>query len=222
MDTALLLNVIFVAIISSFSHCVGMCGGFALMLSSNLAKTRHKALFIALYHTARIFAYCLLGLCFGLFGQAVILSPSAKGFVLFVAGLFMVLFGLGLLVRGKLLAFIENARVSRFILGIGSKAKTLLNTRFQALYIVLLGFLNGLIPCGIVYYFLALSFSSGSAFESLLIMLIFGLCTLPALVLFSSFASALNAKFKSTASIAISVFIALYGLYLAFDGFMLI
>lgn len=222
MDTALLLNVIFVAIISSFSHCVGMCGGFALMLSSNLAKTRHKALFIALYHTARIFAYCLLGLCFGLFGQAVILSPSAKGFVLFVAGLFMVLFGLGLLVRGKLLAFIENARVSRCILGIGSKAKTLLNTRFQPLYIALLGFLNGLIPCGIVYYFLALSFSSGSAFESLLIMLIFGLCTLPALVLFSSFASALNAKFKSTVSIAISVFIALYGLYLAFDGFMLI
>lgn len=222
MDTALLLNVIFVAIISSFSHCVGMCGGFALMLSSNLAKTRRKALFIALYHTARIFAYCLLGLCFGLFGQAVILSSSAKGFVLFVAGLFMVLFGIGLLVRGKLLAFIENARVSRFILGIGSKAKTLLNTRFQPLYIVLLGFLNGLIPCGIVYYFLALSFSSGSALESLLIMLIFGLCTLPALVLFSSFFSALNAKFKSTASIAISVFIALYGLYLAFDGFMLI
>lgn len=222
MDTALLLNVIFVAIISSFSHCVGMCGGFALMLSANLAKTRRKALFIALYHTARIFAYCLLGLCFGLFGQAVILSPSAKGFVLFVAGLFMVLFGLGLLVRGKLLAFIENARVSRYILGIGSKAKTLLNTRFQPLYIALLGFLNGLIPCGIVYYFLALSFSSGSAFESLLIMLIFGLCTLPALVLFSSFASALNTKFKSTASIAISVFIALYGLYLAFDGFMLI
>ncbi len=222
MDTALLLNVIFVAIISSFSHCVGMCGGFALMLSSNLAKTRHKALFIALYHTARIFAYCLLGLCFGLFGQAVILSHSAKGFVLFVAGLFMVLFGIGLLVRGKLLAFIENARVSRYILGIGSKAKTLLNTRFQPLYIALLGFLNGLIPCGIVYYFLALSFSSGSAFESLLIMLIFGLCTLPALVLFSSFASALNAKFKSTVSIAISVFIALYGLYLAFDGFMLI
>ena len=222
MDTALLLNVIFVAIISSFSHCVGMCGGFALMLSAKLAKTRRKALFIALYHTARIFAYCLLGFCFGLFGQAVILSPSAKGFVLFVAGLFMVLFGLGLLVRGKLLAFIENARVSRYILGIGSKAKTLLNTRFQPLYIALLGFLNGLIPCGIVYYFLALSFSSGSAFESLLIMLIFGLCTLPALVLFSSFASALNAKFKSTASIAISVFIALYGLYLAFDGFMLI
>lgn len=221
MDTALLLNVIFVAIISSFSHCVGMCGGFALMLSANLAKTRHKALFIALYHTARIFAYCLLGLCFGLFGQAVILSPSAKGFVLFVAGLFMVLFGIGLLVRGKLLAFIENARVSRCILGIGAKFRTL-NARFQPLYIALLGFLNGLIPCGIVYYFLALSFSSGSAFESLLIMLIFGLCTLPALVLFSSFASALNAKFKSTASIAISVFIALYGLYLAFDGFMLI
>lgn len=218
MDIALLLNIIFVAIISSFSHCIGMCGGFNLILASHLAKTRAKALYIALFHMARIFAYCLLGLGFGFFGQAIILSQSAKGYALFITGLLMVFFGIAFLTRGKILAFIENAKISSFILGIAIKIKT----RFKALYIVLLGFLNGLIPCGIVYYFLALSFSSASAFKSVLIMLIFGLSTLPALVLFSSFIGALNVKFKNFANILTSLFIGFYGLYLAFKGFMLL
>ena len=222
MDIALLINIISVAFISSFSHCVGMCGGFALMLASQLASTRFKLAYILLYHIARVGAYSVLGAAFGLFGEAVILSPSARGYALFGAGMFMVLFGVALAVRGKLLAFIENAALSRAVLALGARARAILGLRFKALYIALLGFLNGLIPCGVVYYFLALSFASASASKSALIMAIFGLATLPAMAIFSGFASTINAKFKSIANLATSAFIALYGLYLAFKGFMLV
>ncbi|KQI24484.1 membrane protein, partial [Campylobacter coli CVM 41963] len=49
---------------------------------------------------------------------------------------------------------------------------------------MILGFANGFVPCGLVYFFLANAMSRQNVTESILVMLVFGLSTLPAMLFF--------------------------------------
>lgn len=217
MDLFLLLNVIVTAFALSVSHCSFMCGGFAIALfklTSGLSRTK-CLFFILLYHFGRIFSYVFLGFIFGSFGVGVMRDSAHKGLLFFVCGVILVLFGVILEIRGKILAFLENSFLQSKILAL---AKSLAKRR----YIVILGVLNGFLPCGVVYYFLALAFSSGNVKFSALIMLVFGLCTLPTLLFYSFLARFINAKFRRSVGFASSVIIVIYGIYLAFKGYMLL
>jgi len=53
----------------------------------------------------------------------------------------------------------------------------------------ILGLLNGLLPCGLVYFFAVSAASTGSAVWGAVVMLIFGLSTIPALFSLGVFTS---------------------------------
>lgn len=215
MNLALVLNVIITAFALSVSHCSFMCGGFAILLArltSELSKA-NAFFFTLLYHFGRISSYVFLGFVFGSFGAGVMRNASSKGLVFFACGVFLVLFGVILQTRGKLLELLENSLLQSKILALAHKLA-------KRRYIIILGILNGFLPCGVVYYFLALSFSSGEF--SALIMLIFGLCTLPALLFYSFLARLINLRFRKIAGIISSAAIIIYGVYLAFKGYMLL
>lgn len=216
MDLALFVNVIISAFALSLSHCVFMCGGFAVILGRLLANlSRAKSLFyILLYHFGRICAYVCLGFVFGSFGAGILRNASAKGVIFFFCGVLLVIFGVIFQTRGRLLAMIENAKIQNYILNLALKLQ-------KRKYIIILGFLNGLLPCGVVYYFLALSFSLGGTGAGF-VMGLFGLCTLPALVFYAFFSRVLTARFRSVMGYIASVVICIYGLYLAYKGYMLI
>ena len=217
MKLALLLEVIITAFALSVSHCSFMCGGFAVLLgrlTSNLSRL-NALFFTLLYHFGRIGAYTFLGFIFGTFGAGVMRNASQKGLIFFACGVFLVLFAVILQTRGRLLELLENSFLQGKILALAHK---LVKRR----YIVILGILNGLLPCGVVYSFLALSFSAGSRELSSLVMLIFGLCTLPALLFYSFLSRFLSTKFRQLAGILSSVLIAAYGIYLSYKGYMLL
>jgi len=86
----------------------------------------------------------------------------------------------------------------------------------------ILGFLNGLLPCGVVYYFLAMSFGSGSLVNGAIIMAIFGLSTIPVMIGASWILSTLSAKFKNYINLVSFLIMLGYGIYLLYLGFMVL
>lgn len=220
MDFLTLSNVVSVALISSFSHCLGMCGGFVIAYNSKIKNLRPAQAMIYgfVYHICRVLAYCVLGAAFAFFGSKVILSISQKGFVYFFVGIFLFIFGLAIWKRGFLLSVIENKKISNLIMPLFA-----IFSKKQGLFAFgILGFLNGLLPCGVVYYFLALSFSAANLKLGILIMLIFGICTLPAMLFLGYASNLINAKFSKFATLLSCIFMCGYGIYLSFLGFLAI
>ena len=217
MQDISLYTIIAVAFMSSFSHCVGMCSGFlGLQALFFKGKSKSKILMLStLYNMARIFAYVALGALFGAFGAAISFGVQARGVIFFIVGLVIAFIGIALLFRGELLKFIESEKALKFIV---KMAKTSVQKRNLANFL-LLGFFNGLLPCGVVYYFLALGILSANAADASLIMLIFGLCTLPAMLLASFVFGLLREKFKEIMFKLSACIMILNGLYLSFLGY---
>lgn len=170
----MLYSAFLLGLISSL-HCIGMCGPIALMLPVARNNPEKKALQILTYHTGRISAYALIGLLFGLLGRAFYLAGFQQQLSLF-AGIAMITLAI---VPEKILA---RYNFSKPILKIISGIKTALGKRFRdssfsSLFTI--GFLNGLLPCGMVYaaVFGALGMSNIGA--GMFYMALFGLGTIP-------------------------------------------
>lgn len=83
-----------------------------------------------------------------------------------------------------------------------------------------LGVLNGFLPCGLVYFFLASAAASGSALWGAVIMLIFGLSTVPALLGLGFMVGFLHGNGLRETMIKLASFIVIaYGIYMAYLGY---
>lgn len=213
IDLSTAILVVSVAFLSSLGHCVGMCGGFLIAVSR---FGRGFGILLG-YNLFRILAYILLGGLFGAFGGLFVFSLKLKGYLFFVLGLFMIFLGIALIYRGSLLRFIEENKILSKPLTHKMSLILQKNGKFGFLF---LGFLNGLLPCGVVYYFLAMAISSGSALGGMSIMAIFGMVSFLMMGVYSFLFKILNDKFKKTMLFLSSLLVIAYGIYLAFVGFM--
>jgi hypothetical protein len=214
MDNGLLA--LFIVGLLGGGHCAGMCGGIvgALSLQSpNIANGGGASVLVHLaYNLGRIASYVLAGLLAGLLGQAAgNLMAVQNGLYLF-ASLMLIAMGLYLLGVTQFLTPVERGGqvlwqriqpLTRRFLPVGGVAQALP-----------LGLLWGWLPCGLVYSALTTALAAGSATKGALLMLAFGLGTLPNLLL----AGLLLARFRrfaqARATRAISGLLVLgYGLY---------
>jgi sulfite exporter TauE/SafE len=176
-------------------HCLGMCGGIVGALSFGLPKAKlgPQLGFQLAYNLGRILSYSLAGALAG--GLGLLLAEhsglaQAQRVLLLIASLFMVL--LGLYLGGW---WPSLARLERLGLPLWRRLEPLgrgllpLRSPLQAL---LLGGLWGWLPCGLVYSNLIWSLSAGGATQGGLLMLAFGLGTLPNLLLMGVLASRLQ------------------------------
>lgn len=143
-------------------HCVGMCGGFA-----TAATARGGGL---LWHAGRLTTYGLLGALAGTLG-AVLPGPGLVGTI--VAGALLSWFALRLAgIVGVAPGFIPP----RFVrLASSLAARTGPAAAFS------FGLLSGLLPCGLVYTAMALPVAAPGPASGALVMVVFGLGTIPAL-----------------------------------------
>jgi len=157
-------------------HCVGMCGPIAMAVPVGSRNPVHRFFAYSTCHTGRVAAYAILGFLFGVLGAGLDMAGLQQGLSL----------GLGVL----MLAFIwlpkgaQFFRVSGALAKYQSKvnrymAKRLKSQRASAL--LGLGFVNGLLPCGLVYIALAASMATYDPFLGAGFMALFGLGTIPAL-----------------------------------------
>lgn len=162
-------------------HCLGMCGGLmgALTLAIPPEQRGKRLRLLLAYNFGRILSYTLAGLLLGLAGWALAGSPLVTGLRV-VAGLLLITMGLYLAGWWSGLTRIES-------LGRGLwRYVQPLTRRFMPVkslpHALILGGLWGWLPCGLVYSTLLWSASQGNAFNSALLMLFFGLGTLPVLI----------------------------------------
>ena len=113
METINLLTIISIAIVGSFGHCIGMCGGIVIAYSSTKIDTKwkktHQALAHLFYSFGRITTYTFFGALFGFIGSVISFSNMANGILLLIAGLIMILVGASFGGKIKFLTYIEHS-----------------------------------------------------------------------------------------------------------------
>ena len=160
-------------------HCLGMCGPLALGVSQFSKQSWWSSLFFGLqYNFGRVVTYMCLGAIFGLIGEVVFISGVQKAVSIISGSLLILLFLFSLDIEkllskskwyqsslAKLASFIQSSFIN------GAKK-----------YPFLVGNLNGLLPCGLVYLALAGSLVSGDIAAGAAFMFAFGLGTFPAML----------------------------------------
>lgn len=184
-------------------HCIGMCGGIMSALTLGiqprnllLSPSQSEANlfpYLLSYNLARIISYLIAGIIFGGVGAwftDLVLFNQAQMFLKVIAGLFLMALGLYLANWWRGLSYIEQlgSSVWRFV---EPTAKRFIPIK-SIKHAFAAGFFWGWLPCGLVYSVLIWSLSSGSAIKGGLLMLSFGLGTLPALIAVGMFAASIK------------------------------
>ena len=188
-------------------HCLGMCGPLIVALPG--AYGQWRAHFI--YHLGRLATYTFMGALLAGAGQGVIrLGAFSSGEVaawnarLQVAlslpvALFLLLLGLqrlGIVPEPAWMAWAEPRKLP----GFGRVLRRVLDRR-SAGWLLAMGALLGLLPCGLSYGAFARAVAAGSVLQGAYLTLLFGLGTLPALLLLGGGAGALWQRFRPQAEL---------------------
>jgi sulfite exporter TauE/SafE len=163
------------------AHCIGMCGGFACAVGAGRARFWPLFARQLIYNTGRVFTYVFLGALAGstgLYLSRFRLGPvnPQQAFSL-LAGAIMIFIGLATfgLVR---LPSGWSAATSRLFAPLFAY---FLNARGWFGYF-LAGMANGFLPCGLVYAFLAMAAATQDGPRGALVMILFGLGTMPVML----------------------------------------
>jgi len=200
--------------LSGSLHCVGMCGPIALMIPGSKGTKRWMA--IALYHTGKILAYMTLGSFFGMV-PALLSSFKIQSAITIFAGAFILI----LAALPFILTKVESKGFSFFnrLIKFKNKMAAALNKNREE-YSFYIGFLNGFIPCGMVYLAAIGAMSQPDFISSIFFMFLFGVGTIPVMTLFlfgagifKSFSQNGMLQFKKLALVAV-------GLFMIWKGFV--
>jgi len=205
-------------------HCVGMCGGIvgALSLAMPGQKQGPKLPILLSYNIGRITSYVIAGALVGGVGQLSLgFMPiqSLQMVLAVIAGLMMILMGLYLGGWSRFLRYVENAGgiVWRKIEPAGRR---LLPVRHPGQGL-LLGLVWGWLPCGLVYSMLIWALGSGGAADGALLMLAFGIGTLPNLLATGLLAGQFVRWMQQPrVRMAAGILLILFGLYTFYRGFV--
>ena len=169
-------------------HCAAMCGGLVSAVAARDAaaaapRLRAVGRAHAVYHAGRIATYALLGAAFGLAGISVRLAGDVavvQRAAYVVASAFLLRLAASLVVR---------VRPERALQRAGAAAAAPLLRRLQPMIRLpgtagrlAMGFAWGLMPCALVYSVLPLALLAGGPAQGALVMLAFGVGTLPNLL----------------------------------------
>jgi len=221
MDSIDIISLITIAFLGSIGHCIGMCGGIVIAYSSAKVDEGTSKLKASMSHLAynlgRVTTYVFLGAIFGAIGGVVSFSNVAIATLTIIAGIFMILTGISLLGKLNFLTKLEHSffksKWYQESFREAIKSKSLYSFFF-------LGLLNGLLPCGLVYFFAVTAASTGSAFWGAIVMLIFGLSTIPSLFTLGMFTSILSkSNIRKVMMNLSSIVVIIYGLYTIYRGY---
>jgi uncharacterized protein len=168
-------------------HCIGMCGGLVGALSLSATGRRGGWSFHLLYNVGRLITYSLIGALVGWLGSALAYTDrfhTVARTLLVASDLFIILVGLG---SAGLFAGLNIARLDfPGPLRAMTTAVQWLRRLPPALAALPLGLLFGFLPCGYLYAVAITAAQSADATTGALLLLAFGIGTVPALLLFGT------------------------------------
>jgi sulfite exporter TauE/SafE len=155
-------------------HCAAMCGPLMLALPVPPGGASRFVAGRLIYQMGRVATYVLLGVLAGLAGKSLFVIGAQRWLSIALGAAIL----LGYFTAKKLSA---AAPVTRFV----GVLKTAMSSQLQRRglrSLALLGTLNGLLPCGLVYAALAGAAAQGAVGNSIIYMAIFGAGTLPVML----------------------------------------
>ncbi|MDP2750164.1 MAG: sulfite exporter TauE/SafE family protein [Nanoarchaeota archaeon] len=203
-----------VGLITGF-HCIAMCGGFVVSYTAKGAKENVKPHWLHLaYGLGKLISYTTIGALFGLLGSFIAFTPTMRGFVGILAGIFLVIYGLSMM---NVFSFLRKLRI---------KSPMFMNkflgkqSAHSGPFVV--GLLNGLmIACGPLQAMYIMAAGTGSAIEGAKLLFIFALGTLPVMIGFGYIASYVSGKLKSKLVMISGILIIVLGLFMLNNGLTL-
>ncbi|WP_010491160.1 sulfite exporter TauE/SafE family protein [Paenibacillus elgii] len=177
-------------------HCIGMCGatvsGFALQAKGSPLRS------VLAYNAGRIVTYAALGAFMGTIGSFV----DGAGKLANVQGTASLLGGCLILLWALRRTALPLHRLDPHRLPLVRRLTARYRTAEEAGAAFVSGLLLGFLPCGLTYAMEMNAAASASPLHGLLLMLLFGLGTVPALVSVGLFAGKLNKRLRSKATMA--------------------
>ncbi len=155
-------------------HCLGMCGPLLMTLNMSWKNRRNLLQQTIIHHLGRITSYFIMGLLVGKAGE-IIVQVGMQQKLSIISGVLLII----ILVLNHL-GTKENFWNKKIKIFWG---KFFGKSGFKNNY--LLGAVNGFLPCGLVFTALATSASISSPLSSATFMAVFGLGTLPLLLIFT-------------------------------------
>lgn len=212
MNEALpLLATAFVMGLLGSAHCFGMCAGLSGLFAVNasVASLRAQMPLAVAYNGGRVLSYAFLGVMVAMLGQTIVGAiPNIAAPVRFASGLLIVVVGLQVAFGWRFLAPVEKAG-GQLWNRIAPAAKGLLPVTSTRKALAL-GLLWGWLPCGLVYSVLLLAATTANALYGGLVMIAFGIGTMPAMIMTGISASRL-AQFMSRKRLGAGLLIVLIG-----------
>lgn len=194
-------------------HCIGMCGPLVMALPISKKTTLQKGVSIFLYHVGKLSSYALLGVIVGQFGKQFFIF-NAQQHVSVIIGAIMLVYVVWVFILKPTISFSPLLTIQKPIMNWLSR---LFRSEYLASF-YLIGFLNGLLPCGMVYLALTSAFATGNVFYSGLFMTLFGLGTMPALIMVAVGGQFMGVVFRKKLQSSLPIFIFTMGVLLILRG----
>ncbi len=214
MNLELTLAMAFATGLFGALHCLGMCGGLAggffvqRQVQSRLAPQLQ-------YHASRILTYVLLGMAGAWAGRSLAqtgLTGKVQGILMIGAGLLILVLGLRML-----LALPQQAsRTPTHGLEVRLESKP----RLARPWPLLLGTLNGLVPCSLVFSIALKAAATGDPGRAGLLMLAFGLGTLPMMAAVTGLGAFIGARLRDLSARIAGGLVAALGLWTCYEGYL--
>ncbi len=188
-------------------HCIGMCGFIPPLI-------KHKSWLLGniLYNAGRIFSYMFLGFIAGyagMFFHNIEFQLFQKSLAIFL-GIGMIIFGL------QITGNIKEKGVPGLDLIFETIASILSKFRENPFF---LGMFNGFLPCPLVYAFLLQAMFESNPLKGMLVMLSFGLGTVPAMLLSSKLFQILSPKLRKRLASLSGIIVILLGIWVLLRAF---
>jgi sulfite exporter TauE/SafE len=193
-DDLTLLSAFLVGLLGSV-HCVGMCGGIVGSLTMGIKpEIRQSSLrlfpYLFSYNVGRLLSYMLVGLLAGFLGQQlshVLPLANPRMVAMWVSSGFMIILGLYIGGWWRILTVLEKlgSRVWQRIEPLGRRFLPI----HSPVHAFGLGVIWGWLPCGLVYSVVAFAVTTGDALHGSLLMLAFGVGTLPTMLALGAMAN---------------------------------
>ena len=209
----MLWSAFILGLLGSF-HCVGMCGPIAFLLPVDRTNSFRKITQITTYHFGRLLAYSLIGLFFGLIGKSLYIFGIQQQLSIII-GVIMIV---AVLIPTQLTNSFKISQpiyrmISKVKSGLGQALKKKTTDAFLTI-----GFLNGFLPCGLVYMAVFASIATEQAFIGSMYMILFGLGTIPLMTSAIYLGKFLNTRVKQNIQKAIPVFVVIIGILFVLRG----
>lgn len=209
----MLLSALILGLMGSL-HCVGMCGPIAFMLPVDRTNNFKKFTQIFIYHFGRLLAYGILGLIFGILGKGLFVFGMQQKLSI-VMGVVIILI---VVLPHKVFHRYNFSKPMYTLIG---KVKSRLGKELQKKTpdtFITIGFLNGFLPCGLVYMALFGAIAMGDAWKGSLYMILFGSGTIPLMTSAIYFSSLLKSTAKQKIQKLIPVCVMLIGVLFILRG----